>query len=309
MKLEESLFWIKWRPKTADEMCLPQRIRSLINGGVTTNFIFYGPPGRGKTTLALVISQNQSARLINVGNERNLEELLDKLKRFCTEYNLLDIDKEGPKVVIFDEFERASKVFQETLRGFIEEHDKVRFIITTNNIHKMDPAIFSRSGSNAIDFTLNGLEKKEVREQIGQRMIQIAQSENITITVPQIKGLLKKWFPDLRLCIESLNTFKLWGETYTPKQWGDDLFKTIINESNETLWNTIFENYSDDIDDLWNLLGMPFFQWCRENGYLNKVPLLLIEYFRYSNDHWNDTDPVIKVLGISYIYKQIISGK
>ena len=86
---ENSLLVEKYRPTKLDNYVGNENIKSVISKYLEQNdiqnFIFYGPAGTGKTTLAKLIIKNLDCDYIyiNASDERGIETIRDKVSRFC----------------------------------------------------------------------------------------------------------------------------------------------------------------------------------------------------------------------------------
>lgn len=84
-------------------MILPARIRTAIGQGeLHQNYLFYGSPGLGKTSLAKVLAGNYPFLYINVSDESSVDTIREKITNWCSTISLLD-GAERFKVVILDE--------------------------------------------------------------------------------------------------------------------------------------------------------------------------------------------------------------
>jgi len=121
------------RPKNAGEyigqphlMAEGTAFRRMIDGGSVHSMIFWGPPGVGKTTLALIIAnatgrQFYTLSAINSG-VKDIREVIEVAK------------KESSQPILFiDEIHRFSKSQQDSLLGAVEKGIVVLIGATTEN--------------------------------------------------------------------------------------------------------------------------------------------------------------------------------
>lgn len=115
-----------------------QVIRKCIENQRLFSMIFYGPPGIGKTTLAMVLANecNVPYRLFNAvtGNKKQLDVLFEESKFF------------PGLVVIIDEVHRLNKDKQDLLLPHVESGAITLIGATTSNpLFAINPAIRSRT--------------------------------------------------------------------------------------------------------------------------------------------------------------------
>jgi putative ATPase len=121
------------RPKNADEfigqahlMSVGTAFRRMIDGGSVHSMIFWGPPGVGKTTLALIIANATgrpfySLSAVNSG-VKDVREIIEKASN----------DSSQP-ILFIDEIHRFSKSQQDSLLGAVEKGIVILIGATTEN--------------------------------------------------------------------------------------------------------------------------------------------------------------------------------
>jgi len=121
------------RPKNANEyigqphlMAEGSAFRRIVDGGTIHSMIFWGPPGVGKTTLALLIAnatgrQFYTLSAINSG-VKDVREVIDKASK----------DSSQP-ILFIDEIHRFSKSQQDSLLGAVEKGIVILIGATTEN--------------------------------------------------------------------------------------------------------------------------------------------------------------------------------
>lgn len=121
------------RPKNADEYIGQQHLmvsasafRKMVDGGPVHSMIFWGPPGVGKTTLALIIAnatgrQFYTLSAVNSG-VKDVREVIEKAKN----------DASQP-ILFIDEIHRFSKSQQDSLLGAVEKGIVILIGATTEN--------------------------------------------------------------------------------------------------------------------------------------------------------------------------------
>ncbi len=208
MSTHKNLWVEKYRPKTLEDLCLAESIRSKIIdwGNEIPHLLFIGNAGVGKTTLARILVQNVldcDYLYINASDENGIDTIRTKVTGFV---QTKSIDG-NIKVVVLDEADGLTKDGQKCLRNLMESYaSTARFILTGNYKHKVISAIQSRCQSFDLVPTL----KDAVR-----RCFQILAIEGIPTTQEQKKQvitLVKRYFPDIRTCIGELSKNCVNGE-------------------------------------------------------------------------------------------------
>ncbi len=135
---------IKLRPNNIDEIIGQTHligkdgpIRNFINNNRIFSMILYGPPGIGKTSIAIAIckSINMKYRLLNacVNNKKDIEIVIEEAKMY------------DGIILIMDEIHRLNKDKQDILLPHLETGLITLIGLTTSNpYHKINPAIRSR---------------------------------------------------------------------------------------------------------------------------------------------------------------------
>lgn len=153
------------RPKTLNQYIGQQHIigpgkalRSAINQNLLPSIILWGPPGVGKTSLALIIA-NELKRpfyLLSAINSgvKDVREVIEK----ASDNNLFNQNK---PILFIDEIHRFSKSQQDSLLGAVEKGIITLIGATTENpSFEVIPALLSRCQV----YVLKSLEEQELLE-------------------------------------------------------------------------------------------------------------------------------------------------
>ncbi len=306
--MKDKLFWEKWRPKNIEDIILLPRIRRSIESGLSKNLILYGSSGLGKTTLSKILSKGSPCLHINTSMETSIDVLRNKIEEFCSNVSMFD-GVNDTKVVFLDEFEGASRQFQQAFKGFIEKNSTIRFITTTNNIGKIIPELHSRFF--IIDFNAQNIEEeKYLKQEIFKRIRDvICPAEDIKISKEDLIRLVTKHFPDFRSMLVHLQDYQETGElnysvSNTDLQVVNRLYDLqLSNDDNtEEIYHFIMSSFgSDKVDELIRLLGRPFLAYIFENkkDYISrgfKIARLVTEHQVFLET--SATDPVIVALSL-----------
>jgi putative ATPase len=127
----------RMRPRTLDEVVGQDHLlapgsplRRLVEGDAPMSLILFGPPGTGKTTLALIVSSATNRRFeqlsaLNAG-VKDVREVIARAKS--------ELSRTGRQTVLFiDEIHRFSKTQQDSLLGAVEARHVTLVAATTEN--------------------------------------------------------------------------------------------------------------------------------------------------------------------------------
>lgn len=150
------------RPRTLDEYIGQEHIlgkgkvlRQLIESDNITSMILWGPPGVGKTTLAMIIANKTNADFITfsavTSGIKEIKEIMSKAEQG----RML-----GSRTVIFvDEIHRFNKAQQDAFLPHVEKGNIILIGATTENpSFEVNSALLSRSRV----FVLNSLQKEDI---------------------------------------------------------------------------------------------------------------------------------------------------
>lgn len=147
----QKLFTEMLRPQTLDQAIIVPRIREVLQHGLTTNILFSGVQGSGKSSLTRILSKGYEVLEINASLENGIDTIRDKVIAFASQSSLFD-GEEKLKVVVLEECDGLSLEAWKALRATIEKYHKtVRFIANCNYIDKVPEPIQSRFNVIIID--------------------------------------------------------------------------------------------------------------------------------------------------------------
>lgn len=207
--------WVeKYRPKNIDDIIgqddFKKKMKKHLEEKVIPNLLFYCPtPGTGKTTTGKVLIKELDAHslYINAADENNVEVVRGRIKTFAQTQSM----KGKYKIVFLDEFSWFTKNAQSILFSMMEEYsDRCRFILTGNYLDKILPPILSRCQK----YKLTPPDKKDVKN----RLEYICREENIIYNTEDLDKVIDSAYPDIRDCIQELQTNCIDGELKISKQ-------------------------------------------------------------------------------------------
>jgi replication factor C small subunit len=202
------VWWVKWRPKKLDDLCISDENRAIIEsfGENIPNLLLTGSAGAGKTSLAQIIVMDIMKcdyLYINASDENGIDTIRTKISGFVQTKSF----DGGIKVVVLDEADGLSHSSQMALRNMMESYaDNARFILTGNQKHKISSPLQSRCQS---------LDIKPSIQQALKRCLYILKAEGIETSQEQkiqLASLVKSYFPDLRKCLNEMQKFVIGDE-------------------------------------------------------------------------------------------------
>ena len=195
----------KYRPKTLEDICGQEAIvkiikNSILNNKISHAYLFAGPRGTGKTSLAKVFSKivncenpidcKPCGKCVNCTQINNSDIIeidaasnngVDEIRELRSKVNL--VPSYGKyKIYIIDEVHMLTTgAFNALLKTLEEPPAHIIFILATTDPHKIPETIISRC--QRLDF------KKISLEAIVNRLRDIAEKENIQIEDSALKEI------------------------------------------------------------------------------------------------------------------------
>ena len=142
-------------------------LRGYLKLGKVPSLILWGKPGTGKTTLARILAKTTNLRFVEMSGVMN--GVSDCKKIFEEAANEMKLTKR-PTIIFIDEIHRFSKNQQDIFLNYVERGIIILIGATTENpSFTINKAILSRCKV----FTLEKLNKSEIRDLIGRGLVEI----------------------------------------------------------------------------------------------------------------------------------------
>ena len=212
MIMKNDFLWTeKYRPHKIEDVVLPKKLKTMFQSYVDTGnvptLILTGPPGVGKTTVAMAMLDELGVEYLKLNGSlegRQIDVLRGKITEFASTMSL----EGGRKYIILDEADYTNaQTVQPALRGFIEDFaDNCGFIFTCNYKSKLIPAI-SDSRCAEIHFNFTREEVKAMVPAFFKKAVHVLRTEDVAFDKVVVGTLIKKFAPDWRKILNELQKY------------------------------------------------------------------------------------------------------
>jgi DNA polymerase III delta prime subunit len=244
-----------YRPTNLDTYVGNENLKATIakqlKANDIQNYLFYGPAGSGKTTLAKLIVGNLDCEslYINASDERGIETIRDKVSSFAAVASFAPL-----KVVILDESDFLTIQAQASLRNVIETFSRTtRFILTCNYVERIIDPIQSRCQTIKV--------VPPTKKEVAIHLAGICDKESINYQIQDIGKVVNKYYPDLRKMINTVQSSTIEGNLeldnslLVSTNYIDKVIKALSEGSKfNNIRQIIADANVDDFDELFKAL-------------------------------------------------------
>jgi replication-associated recombination protein RarA len=197
MQVDKQLSELLRPTELADLIQPPEIIRGLermVERRSLLNMLFYGKPGLGKTSAAGILVQKLKADVYEINGSlwTGVSHVRTNLEAYCSSLSL----QSDIKVCLIEECEYLSANAQAALRNIIEKSTHVRFLMTGNDISKLQPALKSRC--KPIGFDVGPLEAEAAIKRLLPRYADKLAQLGYDVDPAWLNREMHVFFPDLR---------------------------------------------------------------------------------------------------------------
>jgi DNA polymerase III delta prime subunit len=230
----------KYRPTELKDVLLgdttiAKKFEQYLQNKEIPNLLFTSrSPGTGKSTVARILSKGISRHVmhLNASLNRGIDTIRTDVERFC----MIETPHEEYKIVLFEEFGNVTYDAQRGLLDLMEKHsDDVRFILTANELNRVEEPIQSRCQV----YVFGDVPQINILK----RMLHIVNAEKITHDKKNVADIVKYYKSDIRSIIQALDKFTVTNEdgsrTLTKFLSEEDAFKEILKLLKERNINAI----------------------------------------------------------------------
>ena len=190
----------KHRPHTVEGFVGLAKAKRVLSKFVANpyacSFLFHGPPGVGKTSMALAMAEEMGAEFHHLGSQKCNLENLEEICRICQYVPLTG----GFHFVLIDEVDSASRAAQLALLSKLDSTDapkKTVFVFTCNSVEGLEPRFLSRC--LPIEFSSYGMSAE-----IAEYLDKVWHGEGGNGNGPDLGRLAKECRNNVRDCLGRL---------------------------------------------------------------------------------------------------------
>jgi len=198
----------KYRPHKWEDMIgqdtIVSRVKAIVDRkGPYPHFLFCGPPGSGKTTLAMIFASETGMDLheYNASDDRTLTFVREQIKKLA--------EFAGERVILLDEADMLRSDAQMALKRIMETSNSI-FVLCANDEWKIDDAIKSRCAIFRFERIPDSEIEKRVVDIIVKEGFGIVQDPTVALGLKKLvenaRGDLRTALNDLESIVDEHNT-------------------------------------------------------------------------------------------------------
>lgn len=257
-ELQNKIWFERYRPKTVDDLIVPERIKkelnSYIENGDIPNLLLHSPGGMGKTSTALILMEqlNLDNIQINGSIDTSIDVVREKIIRFASTASLKnpltsDNNDKRCKCIFVTEADGFSESAKNAMKNIIEKFsNNIRFIFDTNHVEQLSQPIRSRCVE--LDYNFNKSEYNDLMKAMHKKCCSILTENDITFEKKDVATLIKAKFPDMRKIINDLQQCSSSGEFVLNMSSPDEVFEVLVKHMSNRNYDevrNIVKNISD----------------------------------------------------------------
>ena len=247
MKLNDFIWYEKYRPKTLEDLVLPDAYRDgfeqYVIDGCIPHLLFIGPAGSGKTTIgkALIHHCADTSLILNASSEdRGVGVMKVKVKNFASAKRSTN----KKRIILLDEADGLTADAQGALKNTIETYqENCRFIFTANESEKITDPIKSR----CVQYSFSKFKGSALIKYLKG----ILKAENIEFERSDLREVIKMFSPDIRSIINHLQASSVSGTLVFDKFFDAPALKELGSMIRDGDLRSIREMWSVQTDFVW----------------------------------------------------------
>jgi len=314
-----SLWVERYRPKELKDLVLPDEYRSNFEKHIKDqeipHLLLTGPPGSGKTCVALIfcskygVLNNKRDNLLEINGSaketRSISYVQDVIEPFV---KIPAAGKDKHRIVFIDEADYLTDQSAHSLRSIIEKYsDNARFIFTCNYVSKIPDAVQSRLSGGMYAF------KQMPIEFVQSYCKSILSAEKIEHSDPDITFVINSLYPDIRKVVNTLQKFSSSGSLKVNKNASLSTEKVILSNVVEII-NFIQKGEDHKINaSISNVVGsinefdIDYRSLYTQLFFMDQVPIpAKIIVNKYTNSHNDCLVPSMNFFAMIYEIVQVL---